>query len=72
MTQKELSLLVADIQVIKSELLANILAVETASKITKRIIKLNHDIDKMNDKNEHYYNLVECCYIYYRLFEAFL
>ncbi len=73
MDEKEIYLLIADALAIKANLPLEKKRAQTGSKIIKTILELNHLIDLMaNDKNEHYYNLVECCYAYYRLFDEYI
>lgn len=78
MNEEEIYLLVADALAIKANLPVEKRDAQTGSKIIKTILELNHHIDLMgnnlmgNNKNEHYYNLVECCYTYYRLFDDYI
>lgn len=73
MNEKELSNLITAGIIIKNDMSIGIRPMTTASILTTGILALNYAIDKMgNNKNEHYYSLIECCHSYYRMLDEFL
>jgi len=52
---------------IKTELQKGTKTAAQCSLIIKKIFVLNASIDKMPEKDSHYYEMVECCYDCYRM-----
>jgi len=72
MLQTDLELYNREAIQLDKQLSSGILTSEVASEIIKRIILLNHAIDlTKNNKDEHYFRVVECCHKYYRLTDKF-
>jgi hypothetical protein len=73
MTKNDLLVLIATGVSVKTELKEGNLNLSRAQILTKGILEMNYAVDQMvSDKNDHYYNLVECCHNYYRLLDEFI